>query len=169
MYTFVIFVRDQSIIGLRVAEDHVKQFCGGENVVACAFVDIDGVYADARENVYNHLYTMSKMVYLTHTSMVKAIMDSNADYKIMPCGPFGRGLKLFFDDFTAAITIIIGDIDANSETIDKIFVKSDYVVWISRKPVPYKAGNFMVMTASCETSDGQAFMSVFRTMDLSDE
>jgi hypothetical protein len=176
MYTFADFARDQTMIGLRVADDHIKQFCGGEHVVACAFIDVDGLYGDARENVYNHLYTLSKMVYLTHTTMLEAIMNSNADNKIVPCGPYGRGLGVFFKDYTSAITIIVGDIDADSEMLDKIFIKSDFVVWISRRPLALSGARFYkfdkyetIVSASCVTMDGEANMSMFRTMDLSDD
>jgi hypothetical protein len=173
MYTFADFARDQTMIGLRVADDHIKQFCGGDHVVACAFVDVDGLYSDARDNVYNHLYSLSKMVYLTHTTMLEAIMGSNADNKIVPCGPYGRGLGVFFKDYTAAITIIVGDIDADWESIDKIFIKSDFVVWISRRPVTdkfYKFDKFdTIVSASCVTVDGEAKMSMFRTMNMTED
>jgi len=167
MYTFANFVKFQSEFAVRYTEDHMKQF-SGENVVACAFVDVNDQFCEARLFVEYKLWASSVMVHLIHQPMVQAIMTSNADHKVVPCGPNGRGIGVFFAEYSSALTIVVGD----DVPLEPIINKSDYVMWIHKKPFTGQlntpVNHSIFAKAFFTTSDGPAYMTFFKACDFVD-
>ena len=159
MYDFHAFVYDQVSAAVNFATPAMDAHTAGPfdpSVVECVFVDPTGRNAAASMKVYDKLVGRAKMVVMENINLVEAVMQSTADRKYMPCAKEGRGVDLFFKHYESVFTIVLG-----IEVSALVFDKSEYVAHITKTPMATIESHSIVYQARANTSEGQAFMTVY--------
>lgn len=165
MYNFSAFAYDQISTALNIASPALKTYVEGydPNIVSCVFVDPCRKHSSACMNacaILRQRRNGSKMVVMEHMSMVEAIMISTADRKWMPCAKDGRGVDIFFKNYESIFTIVL-----DMEVTPLVFEKSLYVAHISKTPREPQATHSIEYEASCSTSEGAAFVTLYKRVE----
>lgn len=161
MYDFHAFVYDQVGAAVNFATGAVDEQQSAApydpNVVSCVFVDPTGRNAAAHMKVYDKLVGTAKMVIMENINLIEAVMGSTADRKYMPCAKDGRGVDIFFKHYESVFTIVIG-IDVSP----MVFEKSEFVAHVTKTQMAHEIETHsIVYQARCNTSEGQAYMTVY--------
>lgn len=165
MYDFHAFTYDQTSAAVNIATaamDKQSIKAHDPSVVSCVFVDPSGRNAGASMKVFHQLVGRATMVNLQHITLIEAVMQSTADRKYMPCAKDGRGVDIFFKNYEAVFTIVVG-----IDVTPLVFEKSKYVAHITKtQHEQFIETHSIVYQASCNTSEGAAFMTVYKRYEV---